>query len=235
MTRYASFILLLLSLPAHALTFTSSEARTQMIMLFTSEGCSSCPPADAWLSQLKNDPTLFTKRIPMALHVDYWDSLGWPDPYASPQHSQFQRQLVQQGYLSQVYTPGLIVDSQEWRGWFRGQSLMTPPSKTVGVLSGQYENGHLTARYAQSKSLTLHVALLGMGLVSEIDRGENRGRTLTHDFVVLEQYSTQGQGKWNMTLPAIPDKGQNQTALVIWLTEKNDHQVIQATGTWLVP
>src|SRR5205809_201633 len=61
-------------------TFESGPARVHVIELFTSQGCSSCPPAEAWLSKLKNEPRLWKDFMPIAFHVDYWDRLGWRDP-----------------------------------------------------------------------------------------------------------------------------------------------------------
>ena len=64
-------------------TFESGPQRTHLLELFTSEGCSSCPPAEAWLSKLKADPRLWKDFVPLAFHVDYWDHLGWRDPFAA--------------------------------------------------------------------------------------------------------------------------------------------------------
>ncbi|MFN2476505.1 MAG: DUF1223 domain-containing protein, partial [Chthoniobacterales bacterium] len=63
--------------------FESGPNKTRLLELFTSEGCSSCPPAEAWLSQLKDDARLWHDFVPLAFHVDYWDRLGWRDPFAS--------------------------------------------------------------------------------------------------------------------------------------------------------
>ena len=63
--------------------FESGPTRAHLIELFTSEGCSSCPPAESWLSKLKNEPGLWKNFVPLAFHVDYWDHLGWKDPFAS--------------------------------------------------------------------------------------------------------------------------------------------------------
>src|SRR6266436_651609 len=68
---------------AQELRFQSNAKQTALIELYTSEGCSSCPPAEAWLSQLKADPRLWKDFVPLAFHVDYWDYLGWRDPFAS--------------------------------------------------------------------------------------------------------------------------------------------------------
>jgi len=63
-------------------TFESGDTQNSLIELFTSEGCSSCPPADAWISQLKESPDLWKKIVPVAFHVDYWNNLGWRDRFA---------------------------------------------------------------------------------------------------------------------------------------------------------
>src|SRR5213592_2728274 len=65
------------------LTFQSSGKQTALIELYTSEGCSSCPPAETWLSRLKESPGLWKDFVPLAFHVDYWDYLGWGDPWAN--------------------------------------------------------------------------------------------------------------------------------------------------------
>lgn len=101
-------------------TFSSGTGKTTVIELFTSEGCSSCPPADNWLSGFKSDPRLWKQIIPLAFHVDYWDYIGWRDRFASPAFSARQSDHKKQGNIRSVYTPGLVVDGREWRGWFGG-------------------------------------------------------------------------------------------------------------------
>jgi hypothetical protein len=80
----------------HALdvTFGSGKTRGHLVELFTSEGCSSCPPADRWLSRLKRDSRLWKSVFPVAFHVDYWDYIGWPDRFAVPQYSALQRASI---------------------------------------------------------------------------------------------------------------------------------------------
>jgi hypothetical protein len=87
-----------------ALELRSPSKMTPTIQLFTSQGCSSCPPADRWLSTLVDKPSLFSKFIAMAFHVDYWCRLGWPDKFAEPAYSLRQRQLSAIGILSTVHT-----------------------------------------------------------------------------------------------------------------------------------
>ncbi|MCP5161451.1 MAG: DUF1223 domain-containing protein, partial [Hahellaceae bacterium] len=104
-------------LSANEVTFQSEAKQTALLELFTSEGCSSCPPADAWLSTLQHDPRLWRDFIPVAFHVDYWDRLGWKDTLASPAYSHRQQVYQQQKLTSGVYTPGFVLAGEEWRGW----------------------------------------------------------------------------------------------------------------------
>lgn len=233
MTRVI-FCLLCLSSPAlWAVEFTSSKLQATVVELYTSEGCSSCPPADRWLSSLKSDPRLFKTLIPMAFHVDYWDQLGWPDRFARATFSQRQRDLAQQGLISQVYTPGLVVNSREWRDWFNG--ARTAPSQTTSAaeLTARFDEGELTVNFADDSRHQLNVAVLGMGLTTVVKAGENRGRQLQHDFVVLDVYQQAGSTEWRMKLEDLPDHGQTQTALVVWLNKPGSLEVVQAAAAFI--
>jgi len=72
-----------------AADFTSTARQVNLVELFTSEGCSSCPPAEGWFSKLKQEPGLWTDFVPVAFHVDYWDTIGWTDRFASPTNSNY--------------------------------------------------------------------------------------------------------------------------------------------------
>jgi len=88
-----------------------------LVELYTSEGCSSCPPADRWLSGLSAQGYVPERVVPLALHVDYWDYIGWKDPYAKRVFSQRQRKLTQLQRLALVYTPQVMLQGQDFRGW----------------------------------------------------------------------------------------------------------------------
>ena len=103
---------------AQEVVLKSGVEKNRLIELYTSEGCSSCPPADKWISKLKDNDELWNDIIPIAFHVDYWDRLGWPDELAEKSFSDRQRQYRHEGSISQVYTPGFVVDGKEWRGFF---------------------------------------------------------------------------------------------------------------------
>lgn len=233
MIRLLFLLCCLLSAPGWAVEFVSGMQKTTVVELYTSEGCSSCPPADAWLSSLKSDPRLFKTLLPLAFHVDYWDRLGWPDRFASGAYSQRQRALVREGRLSQVYTPGIVVDSKEWRGWFSGRRDVPDTKDRIGQLKADYNQRQLSVQFPTDRTYTVHIAVLGMGLSTEVEAGENRGRQLEHDFVVLTHKQQTGKQRWQVALPELPDRGQQRTALAIWLTEPGSLAVVQATGGYL--
>ena len=102
-------------LTAENLSYESSAKRTELLELYTSEGCSSCPPADRWLSKLLQDQALWTAFIPVAFHVDYWDYIGWKDRFARSTYSQRQRRYAREQSLRTVYTPGFILNGKPTR------------------------------------------------------------------------------------------------------------------------
>src|SRR5215470_18364762 len=140
-TMKASWLILLLLIniaampgsPMPATVFESGETQSTLIELFTSEGCSSCPPAEKWLSGLKSNQDLWKKIVPVAFHVDYWDRLGWRDRFAKPEFTSRQQHYAAAWGGDAVYTPGFVVNGKEWRAWFGGNA--PPASSTkVGVL-----------------------------------------------------------------------------------------------------
>ena len=178
-----------LTLPAaHAATCNTSsgDTRARLLELYTSEGCSSCPPADRWLSQLPKRPDL----IPLAFHVDYWDRLGWKDPFGQAAFSQ--RQRTRNSGLGWVYTPQLMLDGMDFRSWSRG--LPAPehePAQLVLDLSLSVAQDQIDATIvprftaaARQRGTQLYLALTENGLASHVAAGENASRTLCHDYVV---------------------------------------------------
>lgn len=223
-------------------SFNSGPEQVQLIELYTSEGCSSCPPADKRLSALKNEPGLWTKRVPVAFHVDYWDYIGWQDPFASPDHSLRQRQHAADGNFATVYTPAFLVDGQEWRGFFRGARWPAAENNKPGSLGMQYENGKVDIRFDPSDThhgpLNLHVAWLGVGLQTSVTRGENRGRKLKHDFVILKHQqqllSSAGDLSYVGDFSSQGIEGAPNYALVAWLSDL-DGRPVQAVGGFAEP
>ncbi|MBV1788428.1 DUF1223 domain-containing protein [Marinobacterium sp. D7] len=223
------------ALPVAAETFHSSPGST-LVELYTSEGCSSCPPADRWLRDLGARPELFKTLYPVAFHVDYWNRLGWADRFSSAEFSARQRDYARQGLISQAYTPGFVVNGREWSAWFRGPRQLPGTTLKGAELVLEYDRGKLSAVYsgADADSLTLNLAYLGMGLSSEVSGGENRGRRLEHDFVVLGFWQQDSdRGEWLLSLPRPQAQGQSRTALVAWVTAKGDMLPRQVAGGYL--
>ena len=114
--------------------FESLEKRTALLELYTSEGCSSCPPAEAWLSRIRDSPGLWKEFVPVAFHVDYWDRLGWADRWATIEHSERQRAYAKSWRKDSVYTPGFVLNGSEWRDWPSNRDLPPAPVTMAGVL-----------------------------------------------------------------------------------------------------
>jgi len=219
---------------ASGLTFSSGKNQVRLIELFTSQGCSSCPPADRWVNQFTDDPRLWRAIIPIAFHVDYWDYLGWNDIYAARGYSERQRRYRTQGGVRSVYTPGFLVDGSEWRGWFARNPL---PDHISGAreLKATLDEKGLTASYPQAREkLVLNVAVLGFGIETPIGAGENEGSSLKHDFVVLahDRHISTG-GMWSVQLPYTRIRGAKRFALAMWVNTPDRQTPLQATGGWL--
>jgi len=223
-----------LSTSLTAQTFQSENRQTQLLELYSSQGCSSCPPAERWISKQLAHPELWKQFIPIVFHVDYWDYLGWKDPFSSSKHSQRQRAYKHEGGISSVYTPGMVLNGQEWRGWYRGHAI--PESKLKpGILSAELLGHNLTVNFQQKTSLILNVSLLGFGLSTDVTAGENRGRDFTENFVVLYNQSTHSRdGSWKLDLPDLSNFSAERYALVIWVSKTDSLQPLQTTGGWII-
>ena len=244
-TRYVWTLLALAGLAGPAAggetVFQSGQRQTGLVELFTSEGCSSCPPADRWLSASERDPALWRDFVPIAFHVDYWDSLGWRDRFASAAWTERQRRYAAEGGLSTVYTPGVLLNGQEWRRW--GNDARPGPGQEVGTLRAELVGPALAVSFRPLASLngpvTVHVALLGVGLTTDVKAGENRGEKLSHDFVVLGlgdvALRTDAAG-YAATVP-LPSSELRppRRALAVWVTTGKGQAPLQATGGWLPP
>lgn len=214
-----------------------------MLELFTSHGCSSCPPADVWLREYLDHPELWQQVIPLAFHVDYWDRLGWPDRFADPRYSQRQRDYQRSGQLRSVYTPGFVLRGSEWKGWFSGRAPDLSPSPEVGQLIADVDPGKQvsieflpTAEQGRDE-FTAHLAILGFALTSEIGGGENAGRTLREEFVVLGMTSaksmTQKGYSWELSWPDSGLYKPQRLAVAVWLSRPGNPAPVQAAGGWL--
>ncbi|MCP4126691.1 MAG: DUF1223 domain-containing protein [Gammaproteobacteria bacterium] len=226
---------------ADEIRLQSTVESVAVVELFTSHGCSSCPPADKWLRRFTNHKGLWSRVIPMAFHVDYWDYLGWKDQFSHSSYSERQRQYRNSGGVRSVYTPGFVVNGKEWRGWFRGNAPDITMGQKVGRLQAVVIPGqHVTAVFKpvtdiDHADITAHAAILGFGINSKIGGGENSGRELKQDFVVLGDSSGRisNRFEWTIPWPEINSTSSNRRAVVVWLSRQSDPTPIQAVAGWL--
>lgn len=206
--------------PPIACELRSGELKPQRLELYTSEGCSSCPPADRWLAQLPaNEP-----RLVLAFHVDYWDALGWKDRYSDPRFSARQHTAVVNSGSRTVYTPEIVVDGREYRGWRKG--LPDAPALSAPVLVAALElDSHLRLKLSSlerfPEAQTAFAAVTEDGIHSEIGAGENSGMGVRHAAVVRAYQHDRITGS-ELTLSLDPPQDLNRAnaRVLVWLEDK---------------
>lgn len=178
----------------------SGAVRVPLLELYTSEECDSCPPADRWVSSLRQRGYAPDRALALAWHVDYWDRLGWPDPYAQARFSARQRDANHRNGARFAYTPQLLLEGADYRrGVFRDDigdrvaalSQQNPGAHIRLTLTPAAEGAQLRADItvpepASRNSAATYIVLYENALASQIKAGENRGKQLLHDFVVRE-------------------------------------------------
>ena len=218
----------------------SGDKTAALVELYTSEGCSSCPPADRWLSRI-GQAYARERVVPLALHVDYWDYIGWKDPYARREFSQRQRRLSLLQRQALVYTPQVLLQGVDFRGWRGGEferalarinaqpararlELEAAPSREgmrVSVLAQP-----LDAKAAQGA--VFYVASYENRLQSRVEAGENKGRVLNHDHVALEWQGPFPLGRREITLPLLPKARYAESGVVAFVQDPRTAEVLQA-------
>lgn len=240
----AAALLMTLLMPiaeAGEIKFSSGDNQVALVELYTSEGCSSCPPAERFMSTFLDDRDLWKSFVPVAFHVDYWDYIGWKDPYASPAYTKRQREHAWRLGMGTIYTPGFFTAGNEWRRWRKTNPAI--PDETPGVLDVVVNDNRVMATFTPKgvdvdKRFTIHIAVLGFDLSSSVERGENAGRTLEHDFIVLGDNTVplksdnDGRLTAELDLPDLRAKSE-RTALAAWVSYNQDPEPLQATGGWL--
>jgi hypothetical protein len=229
-------LLAALAAPALALAQTCPATAVQsgtrvprLVELYTSEGCSSCPPADQWLSTLKPGG----KVIAAAFHVDYWNHLGWPDRFASAAFTERQHQGVGVNGARYPYTPQIVVDGRDWRGASLPAANAAPAKIQLGWV--RQANGDLRlaaeALAGSPASVQIWWARLEDGHQSRVRAGENKGSTLAHDHVVrdyarLPRWDTARPGEWR--LPMAAGEPGHPSRWIAVATDPASGQVLQA-------
>jgi hypothetical protein len=241
----ASFVFSSIAVASEPARFASGAARVSLIELYTSEGCSSCPPADQWLGGLVQDAGLWKSFVPVEFHVNYWDNLGWKDRLSNPAYTAREYAYASAWGSPNVYTPCFVRDGSEWRrSWGSSPGEIGNQGASVGELAVSVAaDGLCKATFVPGNSgatgaYRLHVALLGGGISSKPNAGENEGATLKHEFVVLGLSeadlvagSLRLEGHLELPSASVPDV--KRRALAAWVTREGDVTPLQATGGWL--
>ncbi|MBX7219975.1 MAG: DUF1223 domain-containing protein [Blastocatellia bacterium] len=224
-----------------------------VVELFTSEGCSSCPPADSLLEQLESSqPIANVEILPLAFHVDYWNELGWVDPFASRQFTERQRAYGETMGLRSIYTPQMVVDGKnEFVGGRRSDAfaaivdashlakiridLSVPALKQNADLPVSIKLAAPT-QIPAGRKFDLWLALTESKLHSNVLRGENGGRTLSHTGVVRKLWqvgqvsidSSSPSAGFTQTISISPDWNPKNLRLVAFLQEINSGRIVGA-------
>lgn len=191
-------LFLTLATPATAATCSAESGanRVALLELYTSEGCDSCPPTDQWLSALPQRGYTPQRVLALAFHVDYWNYLGWKDPYAQARFSERQREAGRRNQARVVYTPQLLLDGADYRRSLARDDLgrLIAAGKAPDArIRMSLDTGEVPPRLriligTAAKNAQAHAAIYENNLVTEVKAGENRGKRLRHDFVVRELY-----------------------------------------------
>lgn len=212
----------------------SGPGQVELIELYTSQGCNSCPPAQRRINQLLEAEGLWRTFVPVAFHVDYWNYLGWRDPYSSSGASARQTRYLQSGGIRSAYTPEFVRNGREWRGWRLSAPSGDQP-RSVGVLRVEIDDRELKAQYdIPAGEYQLNYAILGFGIRTAVHAGENRDRTLAEEFTALNFGVAGETGRnWTLQLPDVPNTGESRRGLAVWVSRPGDPAPLQATGGWL--
>lgn len=235
----------LLSLPAFAaepIVVHSSDRQTAVVELYTSEGCSSCPPADRWLSELVTAPRKELDLLALSFHVDYWDYLGWKDRFSSPRFTHRQRELGANNLQRTIYTPEFFVNGMETRGSAKIlekiQQVNRKPAPLDLQLTVSRDKSELvlsldtTTRRDTPEQLHHRYLVYENNLSTDVRRGENSGRKLHHQQVVRYMSQPRGLQRSNQYRIGIDPEWQPQNVgVAVLITSPGDRHYLQAVYT----
>jgi hypothetical protein len=211
-----------------------------LLELYTSEGCSSCPPADKWMSNIKsNDVT------PLAFHVDYWDYIGWKDQFSKAEYSDRQRKTAAFAGAGFVYTPQFVMNGRDFKGWDNSRlneaitkNQKNPSRANLSLNASTQANGditlHATANVvnpADVKNADIFVAIYENKLISHVNAGENNGRELKHDFVVRHffgAYQLSNQNAFSKSFKLNPEWKGREAGAVMFVQDSRNGEVLQS-------
>lgn len=217
---------------------TWSSSAFAVVELFTSEGCSSCPPAEAVVNKLAKDHKT-DRVITLAYHVDYWDNLGWKDRFGSKAYSRYQRRYALKFRNKRIYTPQMIVNGQVEFVGSRSQqakkeikrALLQTPKVKLGCAWNATSKKLIVETKGLSQDAQLRILVIESGLQTQVKAGENNGRSLSHESVVRSM-NTLKWGKKDLSdaLDVALPKSVNldQSALVVLLQDTKTFKILAA-------
>ena len=242
--------LAMLAMPAAAIAAEcsahSGAQSVPLLELYTSEGCSSCPPADKWLSSIAGSGFGPDKVVPLAFHVDYWDYIGWKDRFARPDFSTRQRQVAAIGRSSFVYTPQVMLNGGDFRGWQSSRfglsidnSLKQPARANLELSLAPQASGEITVKASAQtvkaedrKNADVYIAVYENKLKSNVSAGENNGRLLEHDYVVREWFGPykldEKDGAWQRSLSLKSNYKGRDAGVATFVQNRKNGEVLQA-------
>ena len=225
-----------------------SGPRTAVLVeLYTSEGCDSCPPADRWLSSLQSQGFTPDKVVPLALHVDYWDYIGWKDPYAKREFATRQRKQADLKRARIIYTPQVVMQGQDFRRWGSGDfaaavekiNAQAPRAKialslnAMGRTSAEVTLSAELLTVAERKDAAVYLAAYENKLISQVAAGENKGKLLPHDYVVREwigpiEFGADLRVAQKRSLPLLPNANPKHSGVAAFVQNRSTGDVLQA-------
>ena len=226
------------------ITVSSKPTITPLVELYTSEGCSSCPPADELLSSLGNANVEEFTLVPLAFHVDYWNYLGWRDPFSQSKFTKRQRFIGAINRQRSIYTPELVVAGKEVRGGGQIYALVEKYNRKPALVHIKMNletvsPTRITAdmdidNMAQGKNAAVFLAVFENNISRNIEAGENAGRTLKHDFVVRHwsnPYRLQaGMTQKSVVLPIGKDWNKQNLGVAVVVLDSENGETLQAVS-----
>ena len=207
-----------------------------MVELYTSEGCSSCPPADKWASSLKN-----SGAVVQAFHVGYWDYIGWVDRFAAPAYTSRQREVAATNKLRGIYTPQVVLNGKDWPSWHGSKApAATNKAAPVSITLKQVDADRFEARVTAALDTgalpwSAYWTVTENGHNSKVQAGENAGEFLKHDFVVRQytqagDYNTTNNLPQMLTLRSIAATPGHQRQINLVVFDKKTGETMQAVS-----
>lgn len=235
----------LISLSAYAgepIEISSGDRQTAVVELYTSEGCSSCPPADRWLSRLVDTPKDELNVLALAFHVDYWDYLGWKDRFSNAEYTRRQRHLGANNLQRTIYTPEFFVNGMEARGAGKILDKIQQANQRKAPLGlkltvSRDETGLLLELHSPGDRSTVgqihhRYLVYENDLSTDVKRGENSGETLNHQQVVRYMSQAQNLQQNNQHRIAIePDWNPQNIGVAVLVTSPGERDYLQALHT----